>query len=126
MGHPLRIPEQEIQYTSINYLSNFLYQAAGMEMPQYNQMLATFQQAIPAVNSQGYYSAALGGFVEFDDAEGEEKAMLNQYWQLQYNNMFDDEHHISIFRVPDFLLPEQEQTDAPPATPSPSPAAEEQ
>ena len=120
------IPEQEIQYTSINYLSNFLYQAAGMEMPQYNQMLATFQQAIPAVNSQGYYSAALGGFVEFDDAEGEEKTMLNQYWQLQYNNMFDDEHHISIFRVPDFLLPEQEQTDAPPATTSPSPAAEEQ
>jgi hypothetical protein len=122
------IPEQEIPFTSINYLPNFIYQAAGMEMPQYNQLLASYQTMIPAMNSQGFYSAAAGGFLTFEEASDEEKAVLDQYWQLQYNNMFDDENHISIFRVPEYLLPEQQRTDVPPgdASPSPSPATEAQ
>ena len=54
--------------------------------------------------------------------------MLDQYWQLQYNNMFDDEQRISIFNVPEFLLPEQQRADVPPGdvSPSPSPSAEAQ
>lgn len=122
------IPEQEIPYTSINYLSNYVYQAAGMEMPQYNQLIASYQAMIPAVNSQGFYSVAQGGFLSFEEASGEDQAMLDQYWQLQYNNMFDDEQRISIFNVPEFLLPEQQRADVPPGdvSPSPSPSAEAQ
>ena len=116
------IPEQQIELTSINYLSNYVYQASGMSMPSYNQLLATFQEKIPALNSQGYYSLEQGDFIEFDDAEGEEKELLNRYWQLQYNNMFDTANPISIFRVPDVLLPEQQPAQTPPGTsPSPTP-----
>ena len=116
------IPEQQIPLTSINYLSNFVYQASGMSMPAYNQLLAHFQEKIPALNSQGYYSLEQGDFIEFDAAEGEEKELLNQYWQLQYNNMFDTSNPISIFRVPDVLLPDQKPAQTPPGTsPTPTP-----
>ena len=108
------IPEQQVELTSINYLSNYVYQAAGMQLPAYNQILASYQEQIPAINSQGFFSVAKGDFIKFDEAEGEDQALLNQYWQLQYNNMFDREHPISIFRVPDILLPEDQRVSPPP------------
>ena len=107
------IPEQRIEHTSINYLSSYLYQAAGMEMPVYNQILTTLSQSIPAINSQGFYSAELGDYVEFDDAGETDQGLLERYWQLQYNNMFDAKNIISIFRQAEAVLPQPESSAMP-------------
>lgn len=114
------IPEQQIERTSINYLSSYLYQAAGIEMPIYNQYLTRLSQSIPAVNSQGFYSAALGDYVAIPDAEGDDQTLLNQYWQMQYNNMFDTDHRLPIFGIKPVIEEPEESplvSDEPEATP---------
>lgn len=69
----------EIELTSMNYLSGFLYQRANLEMPEYNQYLEQVRQLIPACNSLGYYSYDAGQFLALDDAQGEEKKKLLEY-----------------------------------------------
>ena len=105
------IPEQQIEHTSINFLSNYMYQAAGMELPVYNQYLARLSESIPAINTQGYYSATLGEFFELDSPDEASQPLLNEYWQLQYNNMFDPDNRLPIFGVK--RVPESEETELP-------------
>lgn len=90
------IPEKEVECTSLNFLSNYLYQAAGMELPPYNKFLADVNSKIPAMNSHGYYSEERGCFLPYDEAKGEEKDILNLYAQLQYNNIFDSRNRSDI------------------------------
>ena len=84
---------EQVECTSLNYLSTYLYEAAGIPLPGYNQFLAEMEQVIPAINTNGYYSLSAQCYLPLDEATGEEKAWLQLYQQLQYNNLFDDEHH---------------------------------
>lgn len=70
--------------TSLNFLSNYLFKAAGIGLPAYNQFLLNIQKVIPAMNSQGYYSKNNGRFQLYSDAEGQEAEALNQ---LEYFNI---------------------------------------
>lgn len=91
------IPEENVGLTSLNYLSNYVYQAAGFALPEYNQYLTQLQEAVPAMNSIGYYSKTAGAFLPYSEAEGEEKHILNQYLQLEYNALVDTRHRNSRF-----------------------------
>lgn len=86
------IPEENVGLTSLNYLSNYVYQAAGFALPEYNQYLTQLQEAVPAMNSIGYYSKTAGTFLPYSEAKGEEKHILNQYLQLEYNALMDTRH----------------------------------
>ena len=86
------IPEENVGLTSLNYLSNYVYQAAGFALPEYNQYLTQLQEAVPAMNSIGYYSKTAGAFLPYSEAKGEEKHILNQYLQLEYNALMDTRH----------------------------------
>lgn len=90
------IESKEIERTSINYLSNYLYETAGIRSP-YNQVLAEIEREIPAVTAQGYYSVSEGEFKAVKHAEGEEKAALDLYRNLQYNNVFEKKNRLSMF-----------------------------
>ena len=83
------IEEKTVPLTSLNYLSCWLLDAAGLPQPAYNNFLLELRGKIPAMNSQGYWSESRQCFLETEDAVGEEKALLEQYWRLQYNAMFD-------------------------------------
>lgn len=96
------IEERDVGLTSLNYLSGYLLEAAGLELPAYNRFLRDMEQVIPALNPLGYYSAARGRFLPFDEAEGEEAKWLNDYDMLQYNSLFDAAHRSERF----FPLPE--------------------
>lgn len=85
-------PEQ-VDCTSLNYLSSYLYKAADIPLPGYNRFLAEMEQMIPTVNANGYYSLSAQRYLPLDKATGEEKHWLQLYQQLQYNNLFDDKHH---------------------------------
>ena len=91
------IEEQYVECTSLNYLSNYLYEAAGMELPSYNLFLKDLQEVIPAMNANGYYSLSKGKFLTYDEAEGEEAEWLEKYQILQYNSIFDEENRSEVF-----------------------------
>ena len=91
------IEEQNIELTSLNFLSNLLLETAGLEFPAYNRFLADVQEVIPAMNSFGYYSGEQNKFIPYDDATGIEKEMLQKYRILQYNCIFDEENISEVF-----------------------------
>lgn len=91
------IEEETVGLTSLNYLSNYMYEAAGMELPAYNQYLASINKELPCMNSAGYYSKEAGCFKTYEEAEGEEAARLNEYHQFVYNCMFDKEERNNYF-----------------------------
>ncbi len=83
--------------TSINYLSSYLLDACGFALPAYNRFLCDAEQRIPIITANGYYSLSQGRFLPVSEAAGEEKEMLNQYYILEYNNLFDNEQESRIF-----------------------------
>ncbi len=83
--------EQEVELTSLNYLSTMTLERANIDLPVYNQFLAEAMKIIPAINSQGYYSAADRKFKTVDEAEGKEAEVLARYRILEYNAVFEKE-----------------------------------
>ena len=84
--------EEYVNLTSLNYLAQYMFDKCGMTLPPYVQYLQEISTSIPAINSMGYYSAKDGCFHTLEEAQGEEKEILSQYMQLQYNNLFDQEN----------------------------------
>ena len=91
------IPEETVSCTSVNYLAARLLEAAGMELPAYYQFQQEIEKTIPAMNSQGYYSVEQGRFVPYSQAEGKEAEALNEYFTVQYNNLFDHKNADETF-----------------------------
>lgn len=83
------IEERDISCTSLNNLANYLYEAIGMELPPYRQFLSSASETIPAMNSMGYFSQKAGHYMPYDAAGGEEAKILEDYWALEYNSLFD-------------------------------------
>lgn len=83
------IEEEYIECTSLNYLSSYVYDAAGIDLPPYNQFLREMEETIPAINANGFYSLNNGCYLPFDEANEEELLWLEMYEALQYNNIFD-------------------------------------
>lgn len=86
------IEEKDAGMIGLNYLMNEVYQAAGMELPLYQQFLSSLREKIPYMNRYAYYSLEKQDFLNLSKAEGEEKELLDLYWKVQYNNMFDRGH----------------------------------
>ena len=93
------IEEQTVALTSMNYLSVYTLEAAGLELPPYFRFLKNVSQEIPVITSEGCYFNSLEGFAEtWDEAAAEsEKEWLRQYQMLQYNNIFDDKEKSQHF-----------------------------
>lgn len=91
------IPEQEVECTSLNYLSRYLLEAAGLPLSPLHSFLKDMEQHIPAINTYGYYSRQSGTYLPFSDAEGEEAQWLENYACLQYNSLFDSENKSEVF-----------------------------
>ena len=90
--------EQVVNLTSLNYLSSYVYEAANLPLPPYNQFLKDVAEMIPAMNSQGYYSETEQCFLPLEKATGQELEILNQYSIMVYNTLFDLENLNEAFR----------------------------
>ena len=86
------IEEKNIDCTSLNYLSSYVYETAGLSMPPYNRFLQDMEKTIPAINVNGYYSLASDCYLPLDDADEKESRWLLLYEMLRYNNCFDQKH----------------------------------
>lgn len=91
------IEEREVDCTSLNFLSNYMYEAAGIELPAYNAFLQEVNGVIPAMNAYGYFSKSQNRFIPYEDAKGKEAEMLDAYNILQYNSMFDEKNRSEVF-----------------------------
>lgn len=91
------IDEQYVDCTSLNYLSSYVYETAGISLPPYQRFLSDMAEHIPAINANGYYSKTTGGFVAPEDAPEDEKEWLRLYEQLQYNCVFDKQRNETLF-----------------------------
>ena len=84
------IEEQTLDCVSLNYLSSYVYDAAGIALPPYNQFLREMEAEIPSINANGFYSPSVGGYLPVEEANEEEMRWLELYESLQYNNVFDN------------------------------------
>lgn len=83
------IAEAHLDCTSLNYLSSYVYDVAGIALPPYNRFLREMEEKIPSINANGFYSLNNEGYISLDEANEEELMWLNLYEALQYNNIFD-------------------------------------
>ena len=85
--------------TSINYLSNYVLDAAEIGYAPYNRFLRETEKAIPIITAIGYYSNDEQMFQTLKDAKGEEKKALDVYYALEYNSLFDKEKLSKVFET---------------------------
>lgn len=90
------IEEKSEIETSLNYLSNYIYDVAGFE-PAYNCILNEISETIPIINAYGYYSKENKQFMSIEEADGRERDVINYYRCIQFNNIFDRNNHIKLF-----------------------------
>lgn len=84
-----KINERNIERTSLNYLSSYVYEVCGIPLPPYNQFLVSMEKDIPEINLEGFYSKKSKIYCTFDKASETEQLWLKAYKCLQYNNIFD-------------------------------------
>ena len=66
------IEEKTVDCTSLNYLSVYLMEAAGLPLSPDQEFLRDTEKQIPVINSHGCYSLSEGCFLPISDAQGEE------------------------------------------------------
>ena len=81
--------EDYLPITSLNYLSNYIYEKANIDLPAYNLFLKDIEKVIPAINANGYWSEQKQCFSSLKDAEGSEYEWLQKYSWLEYNSIID-------------------------------------
>lgn len=91
------IEERTLNCTSLNYLSTYVYETAGLELPVYNRFLSEMEETIPAINANGFYSLSAGCYLPFEEASEAEQKWLEWYEMLQYNCIFDTKHRNETF-----------------------------
>jgi hypothetical protein len=82
------IPEQNVDKISMNYLSAYLMDALGLKLTKFQQFELDMREQIPAMNILGYWGAN-GEFYTYEDKNSPYYEILNEYRNIQFNNMHD-------------------------------------
>lgn len=77
---------EEVPLTSMNYLSTYLLEAAGIELPAYNAFLKDVNDVSCAMNSNGIYINEDKQFHEFSSSILDEYNKVRDYNYLVYNS----------------------------------------
>lgn len=80
--------EKNMGLTSINFLSTMMLEEAGITMSPYYKFLAGVQKQIPAIHAYGYFDG--NDYHKSNAVEIANNEVLNDYWLLQYANVFGD------------------------------------
>ena len=89
--------EEQVEMTSLNYLSTMMLERAGVDLPAYHQFMKDFMEIVPAINARGYYSKEAGRYLHVDEAFGVEAEWILKYQDLQYNGIFDTKNISEVF-----------------------------
>lgn len=83
------IPEYEVPRISLNYLSTLLLQTSGLDLPEYNLLIAESYDQYPYLTTMGVYDAQGKRYNSLSDVP-DETGILNEYNILSYNNVFEN------------------------------------
>lgn len=103
------IEEKQIEKLSVNYLSSYMLDIAGVKLTPYNKYLLKLSETLPVIDTVGYIDAD-NNYYKWSD-KSEYREILSEYEKIQYNNIFDSEHRNNeIFFLEGYTMPELLQT----------------
>lgn len=95
------IKEEQVEKTSLNYLSAKVFDTMNLEKTGYQKYLLDLSKDIPAITARGYWGSD-GKFYQLDDKTSPYYEKIQNYQFIQYNGFFDKENRVDDF----FYLPE--------------------
>lgn len=84
------IEEKYIEKLSVNYLSSYVLDIAGVRLTEYNKYLLKLSETLPVIDTVGYIDNNNTYFRWSDNSQYKE--ILSEYEKVQYNNIFDTAH----------------------------------
>lgn len=92
------IEERTGESTSVNYLTNYIYDVAQIPKPSYNLFLEQLQKSVPILSVDKVYSQAKNQYVEYTELSGDEARLMQQYHYLVYNAVYDVDGRSEMFK----------------------------
>ncbi len=80
------LPEEVPQVTSLNFLALYVLRCAGLEGTAWNDFLWDMQEQLPAMTFVGYTDTSGHAYSHLEN--NEYTNLIEQYRQIQYNNLF--------------------------------------
>lgn len=96
------ITEEQVEKTSLNYLSSKVFDVMNIDKTGYQKYLSDLSKDIPAITANGYWGAD-GKFYQLDDVTSPYYQKVQDYQYIQYNGFFDKKNRVDDF----FYLPEE-------------------
>ncbi len=104
------IEEKYIEKLSVNYLSSYVLDIAGVRLTEYNKYLLKLSETLPVIDTVGYIDNNNNYFKWSDSSEY--KNILGEYEKIQYNNIFDNAHKDNdIFYLEGYVPPTPQKED---------------
>ena len=85
------IEEKQIDKLSVNYLSSYLLDIAGVKLTKYNKYLLNLSKTLPVIDTVGYIDKD-NNYYKWSDTSVY-NGILKEYEKIQYNNIFDYENN---------------------------------
>ncbi|MBQ6885325.1 MAG: LTA synthase family protein [Clostridia bacterium] len=99
------IEEKYIEKLSVNYLSSYMLDIAGVKLTEYNKYLLKLSETLPVIDTVGYIDSE-NNYYKWSD-HSDYTQLLSEYEKVQYNNIFDSEHKDNkIFFLEGYTMPE--------------------
>ena len=92
------IEEQTVEMTSVNYLTNYIYDVAGIPKPGYNRFLEQLQECVPVLSTNKVYSQSEHRYMGYAELPVNEAKLMQQYNYLVYNAVFDVDGRSKLFK----------------------------
>ena len=92
------IEEKFIDKLSVNYLSSYLLDIAGVELTDYNKYLIKLSEQLPVIDTVGYIDAE-NNYYKWSQSSPYQQ-VLSEYERIQYNGIFDvDNKKNNVFLI---------------------------
>jgi len=85
------IKEKTVEKLSVNYLSSYVLDIAGVKLTKYNKYLLKLSETLPVIDTVGYIDNQ-NNYYKWSSSSTYNK-ILKEYEQIQYNNIFDYENN---------------------------------
>ncbi|RDU22152.1 LTA synthase family protein [Anaerosacchariphilus polymeriproducens] len=95
------IEEEQVEKTSLNYLSAKVFDVMNLKKTAYQNYLLDLSKDIPAITANGYWGAD-GKFYHLNDKSSPYYKKILEYKYVQYNGFFDRKNRVEDF----FFLPD--------------------
>ncbi|MGO5164257.1 hypothetical protein [Fusicatenibacter saccharivorans] len=87
-----------MERTSVNYLTNYIYDVAQIPKPGYNRFLEQLQESIPVLSTNKVYSRSENKYIDYTELSGNDAKLMQKYSYLVYNAVYDVDGRSEMFK----------------------------